>query len=125
VRAVRRARLHHEALPGPRVLLFGGAAVSDGEVRRVRFRGETYLLLGDPDRWPGAPLTTEALYRQGLPSFAHVSGGQVLRYHEVIGRREDLEDLGPAATPEPDEVAWRANRDAPGWRQPPRRVGPR
>lgn len=65
-------------------------------MRRIRFKGKRYLLVG------GA-IATDHQYRNGLCSYAHLSDGIVWRFRQQIGTAADIQDLGPANV-QPDNV---------------------
>lgn len=57
-------------------------------MRRIRFQGQEWLLVGDRD---GA-ITTEAWYQAGECSYAHLfPDGAILRFGEEIGRIDEVE----------------------------------
>jgi len=62
--------------------------------RRVRFQGREYLLIGDLTS--GGAIATQEQFDNFENSYAHLGeDGVVRRYGAVIGRRADVEDLGP------------------------------
>jgi len=60
---------------------------------KIRFNGQEYLFTGDSlDK--GGPIATEDEYIQGEVNFAHLfPDGIIMRYHETIGTRDDIEIL--------------------------------
>mgnify|MGYP001610628190 CR=1 FL=1 len=60
-----------------------------GSVQRIRFQGQEYVLTSG-----GAIATAEDL-ANFQPSFAHLyADGTIMRHHQQIGTREDIEVLG-------------------------------
>ena len=72
---------------------------------RVRFRGVDYLLVGDLAG--GGAIATVEEYTTFRPCHAWLdAAGRILRHHQQIGVREDLEVLGESdAAPTPEAVA--------------------
>jgi len=57
---------------------------------RVRLFGNDYLLIGDLKN--GGAIATEEQYRNFDCSFAHLNkNGNIIRFEEIIGTREDIE----------------------------------
>jgi hypothetical protein len=57
---------------------------------KIRFKGEDYIFTGDTLEGEGAITTPEA-YSNFEDSYAHLySNGEIKRYGEVIGHREDI-----------------------------------
>lgn len=66
--------------------------------RKIRFQGEEYLFIGGENY---AALTTAERYSNGVSSYAHLfPNGQIKRYGEVIGTKEEIEFLGEAELPD-------------------------
>lgn len=54
-------------------------------MRRITFQGQDFILTD------GGAITTEANYRAGRASYAHLyEDGRILRHGVEIGRREDI-----------------------------------
>jgi len=59
----------------------------------VIFHGNPYLLIGDLDE--GGPIVTKDDFEHGRCSYALLCRtGEIKRFHEIIGRKEDLEVIG-------------------------------
>ncbi len=66
---------------------------------RIWFQGDEYLFIGDSSNpenlHEGGAIATEAAFRSGQVSYAHLfSDGVVRRYNDVIGERADITPLG-------------------------------
>lgn len=85
----------------------------------IRFQDEIYLLI-DEGEFCG-PITKEKDFISGKPSYAHLyKNGNILRFGEKIGTREDIEIIGEKQIRIPDIFAtlstiltedWRKNKD--------------
>ena len=61
---------------------------------RIRFANQEFILVGG-DLARGGAITTPEDYAAFQPSFAHLfEDGTIMRYHQQIGTREDIEVLG-------------------------------
>ena len=94
-------------------------------MRRVRFHGTEYILVGDLAS--GGAIATADAYRHLERSYAHLyPDGCILQDARQIGQRDDLEDLGETDIEPTDEafgkmfravitgeLPWRGHRDAP------------
>lgn len=59
----------------------------------IRFQGEEYLFVGNPERTRGA-IATEEQYENFQDSYAHLcADGKIYRYRGVIGLIDDIEWL--------------------------------
>lgn len=59
---------------------------------RVRFKGQEYLLIGDP--FGGFALATRDQFENFEPSFAHVfDDGKIRQFGVVIGDKSELEEV--------------------------------
>lgn len=73
--------------------------------KKIKFKGKVYYLIGG-DLENGGPIATRYQYEHGLLSYAHLlPDGQVKRFNEVIGTREDVKVIGEA-TLKVKEDAW-------------------
>ena len=58
--------------------------------RRIRLFGNDYILIGDLEN--GGPIATEEQYSNFECSFAHLKqDGNIYRFGEIIGTRDDIE----------------------------------
>ncbi len=58
---------------------------------KIKFQNKEYILIGETD---GA-ITTKEAYESGTVSYAHLmESGDIMRYGETIGKREDIEFIG-------------------------------
>jgi hypothetical protein len=79
-------------------------------MRLVEFQGQVFLRVGDA-------LTTEALYRNFLPSVAHIyyvgpDKGNVMRYGEKLGDASEVLDLDEPVDVEVESMDGLMD---PGW----------
>ena len=76
-----------------------------GKSLRIRLDNQEFLLLGTLAG--GGAIATEEQYKHGRVSYAHLySDGTIMRFHEAIGTRADIEVLGEVPTPQPAADAW-------------------
>jgi hypothetical protein len=63
---------------------------------RVNFKGHGEFIVVDTDKLEGShAITTPVEYARFGPSYAHLfPSGEIKRYRQLIGHREDLEILG-------------------------------
>ena len=62
-------------------------------MKRILFKGKPYLLVGTLT--DGGAIATEAQFREGEVSYAHLyATGDVIRFGARIGSRDDIDVLG-------------------------------
>lgn len=72
-------------------------------IRAIQFQGEDYLLIGDTE----GPISKREDFENGRISYAHLMpDGDVCRFGQTIGKREDIVDQGETtANVAPDALA--------------------
>jgi len=73
------------------------------EDTKILFKGNEYLLIGDLQT--GGAIATEEQFDNFEPSYAHLMpDGRIMRYHRLIGTRDDIRIVRLAGTKEADVV---------------------
>ena len=68
-------------------------------MQKIRFQDKEYLFLD-------GVIATEEQYRKGETAYAFLKEKDVLRYHKVIGFKDDIEFIGEIEDIEPDPEAF-------------------
>jgi hypothetical protein len=71
-----------------------GARIMKLKVLRIRFQGREFVLTSN---MMSGPIATPEAYADGEASYAHLfKNGEIKRFGELIGTKDDIEVLGPS-----------------------------